>query len=164
MTDRGRTGPLEALHRQAGYVAVRLVDALRPRLSLGVRLVALDDQRRVFLVRHSYLPGWHLPGGAVDAGETCREAAVREAEEEGGLAFDGRPELFQVYRSSAGGMRDHVALFVVAGARQKRPHRPSPEILGAGFYPTDILPDAITRATRDRLREVLEGQPPPDLW
>ncbi len=164
MADRDQLGPLQRLHRQAGYLAIRLADLRRPRLSLGVRLIALDAGGRVFLVRHSYLPGWHLPGGAVDPGETLREAAVREAEEEGGLVFDGRPELFQVYRSAAGGRRDHIGLFTVRGARQDRPRRPNAEILASGFHALDALPEGVTAATRERLAEVLEGRTPGDVW
>jgi ADP-ribose pyrophosphatase YjhB (NUDIX family) len=164
MSEDVNAGLAERLHRRAGFFAVRLADSLRPRLGLGVRLMARDAGGRVFLVRHSYLPGWHLPGGAVDAGETCREAAVREADEEGGLAFEGRPELFHIYRNTAGGRRDHIALFVVENARQSRPHRPSVEILGAVFFAPDALPGGITRGTRDRLREVLEGAAPSDEW
>ncbi len=155
---------LGALHRQVGYLAIRVADAFRPRLSLGVRLVALDDAGGVFLVRHSYLPGLHLPGGAVDEGETCREAAIREAEEEGGLAFDTAPELFQIYRNPAGGRRDHVVLFVARGARQTRPRRPGLEIIAAGFHPIGRLPADVTAATRDRLDEILGGRAPSDGW
>ncbi|HZW47654.1 MAG TPA: DNA mismatch repair protein MutT, partial [Microvirga sp.] len=32
-------------------------------MTLGVRAVVLDDRWRVFLIRHTYVPGWHLPGG-----------------------------------------------------------------------------------------------------
>ena len=155
---------LSALHQLAGQLAIRLADAFRPRLSLGVRLLALDDAGGVFLVRHSYLPGLHLAGGAVDAGETCREAAIREAREEGGLAFDARPELFHIYRSTAGGRRDHVVLFVVRGARQTRPMRPGLEIVAAGFHSLEALPGDLTPATRSRIAEVLQGRPPGDTW
>jgi ADP-ribose pyrophosphatase YjhB (NUDIX family) len=164
MPDRDRLGPMERLHRQLGLIAIRLADLRRPRLSLGVRLIALDGAGRVFLVRHSYLPGWHLPGGAVEPEETVRAAAVREAGEEGGLLFDRRPELFQIYRSDAGGRRDHIALFVVEGARQERPRRPGAEIIGSGFYPVDALPEGVTGATRARLAEVLGGAEPGDVW
>ena len=136
---------LARLHRRAGHLAIRLAEAFRPRLSLGVRLVALDAAGGVFLVRHSYLPGLHLPGGAVDADETCREAAVREAREEGGLALEAMPELFHIYRNPAGGRRDHVVLFVARGAWQARPSRPGFEIVAAGFHPLGALPRNLLR-------------------
>ena len=129
-----------------------------------MRLVALDAAGGVFLVRHSYLPGLHLPGGAVDAGETCREAAVREAREEGGLVFDAAPELFHIYHSAPGGPRGHVVLFVARGARQARPVRPGLEIVAARFHPLDALPPDLTPATRSRIAEVLAGRPAGDAW
>ena len=103
-------------------------------------------------------------GGAVDADETCREAAVREAREEGGLALEAMPELFHIYRNPAGGRRDHVVLFVARGAWQARPSRPGFEIVAAGFHPLGALPNDLTAPTRSRIAEVLEGRPAGDTW
>ncbi|MFT3974296.1 MAG: NUDIX domain-containing protein [Amaricoccus sp.] len=155
---------LRTLHLHAGVLLSRLTEMFRPRLSLGVRLVALDDAGGVFLVRHSYLPGLHLPGGAVDPDETCRAAAVREAAEEGGLVLAGPPELFGVYRSGFGGRRDHVVLYVSRGARQPHPKRASLEILSAAFYPLADLPGDANRPTRERLAEVIDGAPQSETW
>lgn len=155
---------LRRLHLYAGVFLSRVTELFRPRLSLGVRLLALDDTGGVFLVRHSYLPGLHLPGGAVDADETCRAAAVREAAEEGGLVLPEPPELFGVYRSGFGGRRDHTVLYVSRGARQPQQKRVSLEIVSARFYPLAALPDDLNRPTRERIAEVLDGHPVKETW
>src|SRR5438552_18840384 len=46
-------------------------------MTLGVRAVVLDGDKRVFLVKHSYVSGWHLPGGGVEAGEAFVDALRR---------------------------------------------------------------------------------------
>lgn len=164
MAERPGRGLLAALHQRAGETLIRVKHTFGPRLTLGVRLVALDDAGRVFLVRHSYLPGLHLPGGAVDPGESCREAAVREAAEEGGLVIAGPPALFHVYMNPIGGRHDHIVLYVARGVRQDRAPRPSLEIIASGFHPADPLPPDTTPATRARLAEVLEGVTPTESW
>ena len=54
-------------------------------LTFGVRALVIDPQGRVFLIKHSYVSGWHLPGGGVEPGETMREALTRELMEEGNI-------------------------------------------------------------------------------
>jgi len=43
---------------------------------------ALVDNGIVLIERKNEPHGWALPGGCVDVGETCRDAAIREAKEE----------------------------------------------------------------------------------
>jgi ADP-ribose pyrophosphatase YjhB (NUDIX family) len=158
-------GLLAQLQFRAGRMAVRAVNLTRPRLSLGVRLFALDSDGRVFLVRHSYLPGLHLPGGGVDAGESCRAAAEREAREEGGLELARTPELFHVYWNRSLDGRDHVVMYVARAVRRAAGAYPEfPEIVATGFYPPDDLPGDVTPATRRRVAEVLHGAAPTETW
>ncbi|CAL8480313.1 NUDIX domain-containing protein [Caballeronia sp. S22] len=49
-------------------------------------LVAIYVGRALLLVKPSYRPEWNLPGGSVDPGETPYAAALREIDEEIGLA------------------------------------------------------------------------------
>ena len=48
-------------------------------MTLGVRAACFDEAGRIFLVRHTYVPGWHLPGGGVERGETALDALVKAA-------------------------------------------------------------------------------------
>src|SRR5262245_27213361 len=66
-------------------------------LTLGVRAVVIDGQGRVFLIRHSYVAGWHLPGGGVETGETILSALTRELAEEGNITLAEPPVLLGVF-------------------------------------------------------------------
>ncbi len=132
-------------------------------VTLGVRGLALDGAGRVFLVRHTYMPGWHLPGGAVDRGETAGDALLRELAEEGNLRASGPAELVGIYLNRRLASRDHVVLYRLA-VTQSAPRPPDREIAESGFFSLDALPDGTTPATRRRLAEHRTGTPPDAHW
>jgi 8-oxo-dGTP pyrophosphatase MutT (NUDIX family) len=133
-------------------------------LTLGVRAVVIDSAGRVFLVKHSYISGWHLPGGGVETGETALEALARELKEEGNIDVTGQPVLRNLYFNNRVSDRDHVALFVVRNFRQDAPPRPDHEIVAHGFFAPENLPDGTTDATRARIGEVFSGVTAPPRW
>ena len=58
-----------------------------------MRVLAQRDDGAIMLVKHTYISGWHLPGGGVERGELAEIAAERELEEEAGLNARGRLQL-----------------------------------------------------------------------
>jgi 8-oxo-dGTP pyrophosphatase MutT (NUDIX family) len=133
-------------------------------MTLGVRGVVLDGENRVFLVKHSYVSGWHLPGGGVEVGETFCEALKRELMEEGRIEVSGEPELHGVFFNSYASRRDHVAVYVVRQFQQDRLPEPNREIIDCGFFASDVLPQDTTAGTRLRIAEVLENKAPIATW
>lgn len=144
-------------------VALRGWGLLTRSMTLGARIVALDAEGRVFLVRHGYREGWYLPGGAVDPGETALEAVIREAREEGNLVCEEAPVLVGIYYNRREG-RDHVLLYRCDRVRQTAPRVPDREIAESGFFAIDALPAGSTPATRRRIDEVLRGAAPTADW
>ena len=133
-------------------------------LTLGARGLIFDGNGRVFLVKHSYLPGWHLPGGGVEPGETLLAALARELREEGNIELIDPPLLHAVYFNRRVSPRDHVALFVVRSFHQTAPPQPNGEIIAHGFFATDALPADTSRATRERIAEVQTGRVAAEIW
>ena len=68
------------------------------RRNVGVMLV--NDRGEVFVGRRidTDAPAWQMPQGGIDAGETPREAALRELREETGIA----PELVRIEAETEG--------------------------------------------------------------
>jgi ADP-ribose pyrophosphatase YjhB (NUDIX family) len=133
-------------------------------MTLGVRGLVLDGMNRVLLVRHTYVPGYYLPGGGVESGETLLHALGRELEEEGGVRLLEAPTLHGVYLNRHVSPRDHVALFTVRHFDCAGVRAPDHEIAEADFFPLDALPEGTTPATRARLAEVLDGAPVSPYW
>ena len=148
--------PRAAFLLQSAYLLLR-----KPR-SLGVRTLAINGEDSVLLVRHSYRPGWFLPGGGVHKWETLADAAIRESREEGAIEIESLDGLFGIYANFNRYRCDHVALFVAR--RWRKIDTRSPEIAETGFFAMDDLPDGTTKATRRRIEEFVGGRPPAVYW
>ena len=159
--------PLTNLRRRAEPLltqTLHLVWRFSRPMTLGVRGLVLNGAGEVFLIKHSYVAGWHLPGGGVEAGETVRTALARELEEEGNIRVLGEPALHGIFFNARVSRRDHVAVFVVRDFRQDRAPQPGREIVAHGFFPPHALPEGTTRGTRARIAEVLDRAPVSERW
>lgn len=133
-------------------------------LTLGAQGCVLTPDNAVLLVKHSYRPGWHFPGGGVEMNETTLQAVTRELREEAGVILEREPELHGIYANFKAFRGDHVVLYIVREWRQPEPPVPNREIVAHGFFPLDKLPPDIHPATRRRLREIFESAPVADHW
>lgn len=138
---------------------IHSVSLLRHGYTVGVRVLVTDpEEKTVLLVRHTYLPDWYLPGGGVNPGETMEEAAVREVREELGVEATERALLLGLYLNRKGLGRDHIGFFhMTQWVPGKNYLEPNEEIAEARSFPVDDLPSDLSKATRIRLKALLEG-------
>ncbi|MCB9746054.1 MAG: NUDIX domain-containing protein [Alphaproteobacteria bacterium] len=118
-------------------------------VKVGARAIPVREDGALCMVRHSYLQGWFFPGGGVDGGETPEQAAVRELAEETGLRPTGPARFVALHSAFRYGMSDHVAVYAVPVAGE--PRVDGWEIVEAGFFPEDALPEALSPSTREQL-------------
>jgi 8-oxo-dGTP diphosphatase len=90
-----------------------------------------DDHGRVLVVKPTYKPGWGLPGGVIEEGESPLAACVRELREELGIAPVLGPLAGVDWIPPRPG-RDEANVFVFAG-------RIRDELLPAIRLPADEL-------------------------
>lgn len=150
--------------RRAVLAAMRPYLRLSRGMTMGVRALVRDDQGRVLLIRHSYMPGWTLPGGGVDPGERLHEALIRELFEETGAAVSGEPRLHGIFANFQHFPRDHVAVYVVDDWTLANGFVRSLEIVDHGFFAVDALPDDTSTGARRRIAEVCSTTPISADW
>lgn len=156
--------------RQTGWPGLRarlfhLYFLLRRPMTLGVRGLVYDrSTNSVFLIRHTYVPGWQLPGGGVEVDETMEQALRREFVEEGNIEFQAPPQLKSLHFNRRASRRDHVAFYLIENFTQPAPKMPDNEIAESGFFPLDRLPDGVTPATLRRIAEVFHDAEPSPYW
>ncbi|QKD02191.1 NUDIX domain-containing protein [Mesorhizobium loti] len=164
------TNDAEADFRQTGWPGLRarlfhLYFVLRRPMTLGVRGLIHDAaSNSIFLIRHTYVPGWQLPGGGVEVGETMADALARELVEECNIALTGLPVLTSMHFNRRSSRRDHVGFYVIEHFSQTAPKQPDHEIAEAGFFPLDGLPEGTTPATLRRIAEVFRSEPASPYW
>ncbi len=107
--------------------------------TVGVRALILKDNK-ILLVRHTYIDGWYLPGGGVNAHESAQQAVVREAREEvGGIASEP-VKLLAAYFNTKPGWAE------------------------IRWFDVDQLPSDATISTKRRIEEHVFGAILEDCW
>ena len=133
-------------------------------LTLGVRAIVRDPDGKFLLVRHTYAPGWHFPGGGVEKGDTIVVALRNELFQETGLQLSGTPRLHGVFHNGHVSMRDHVLVYICDAEGHVPKKASSPEIAEIAYFALSDLPDSIDPGTRRRMREIVDGEALSEAW
>jgi 8-oxo-dGTP pyrophosphatase MutT (NUDIX family) len=138
-------------------MAFKLLEGLKRRrdlVTLGAQGLVVGEGDRVLLIRHSYRPGWHFPGGGVENGETVEAALARELHEEAGVILKGPAEFRGLYSNFRSFPGDHIALYLVRDWEQPAVPGANAEIREQGFFHWRDVPETTHPGTRRRLLEV----------
>ena len=148
----------------APALAFMPIGAFTRGLTIGVRALVFDGEGRVFLVKHTYVAGWHMPGGGVETGETLVAALDRELREEGNIATRRAAgsvrDLLQSPRLAARSCRALYGARVPpdrAAAAEPRNHR-------ARLLPARCVAGRHDRGDARRLAEVFGRESVSELW
>lgn len=121
-------------------------------VAFGAHAIAEDEEGRVLLVRHSYVRGWHFPGGGVRGGEPADVAVIRELKEEVGLAAFTSCEFYSLYTRKVGPATNVIALYRIKGVEIA--FEPNLEIRKVMWADPADPPEDTSPGTRRRLAEL----------
>jgi 8-oxo-dGTP pyrophosphatase MutT (NUDIX family) len=129
------------LYRAAYWARSLWWRTLRPTVH-GCRIVALDSEGRVLLIRQSYgSSAWVTPGGSMGRNEDPVDCAIRELTEETGCTLMEARKVAQLLERPMGAFNQvHVVVGRAKGTLQAD-HR---EVDEAGWFAIDALPPDVS--------------------
>jgi ADP-ribose pyrophosphatase YjhB (NUDIX family) len=134
----------------------------------SVNVVVANSAGEILLIRRSDNDNWALPGGAIDLGESARQAAVRETKEETGIDCEitglvgiyTDPKHIILYTSN-GEARQEFSIVMTARPLAGEP-TPSDESKEVHWVSTsDALGLTMDRAMHRRINDYLRGDSRP---
>jgi 8-oxo-dGTP diphosphatase len=133
-------------HGLGGRLQWRLLWLTQARFMVGVAGVVRDDRGHVLLLRHRFWPEgtWGLPGGYAHVAERLEETLARELREETGYRIEEQ----RLLRVNSG-YRMRVEVVYTARLAGGAAHLDEREVLAAGLFSPDALPDGLLRDHRE---------------
>ena len=121
-------------------------------------IIEIEGKGLVLIERLNPPPGWALPGGFVEVGETLEQAAVREAKEETCLDVELLGQ-FHTYSDPKRDPRMHC-ISTVFVARATGTPRAEDDAKSVALYPKDQLPAVLAFDHRKILDDFLSSSWP----
>ena len=154
------------------HLAIRAARAIRPvqhawwrvrrPTVMGASGLVVNESGAWLLVRHTYIRGWHFPGGGVKKNETVLAALHRELGEEVGVVATQPPTLMGVYTNPADPRASHVALYRIDAFTMD--FKSNIEIAEWRFFAPDALPPDTGRGPANRAAEMNGTRIPDGVW
>ncbi len=135
------------------YLGYKLYCFIFQPVRMGVRTLMIQDNK-VWLIRHTYIQGWFMPGGGLKRDETLEQAARREALEETGAQL-GDVTLMGAYTSFIDWKTDHTIVFICRDFSFIG--KPDGEIAELRAFSMHELPEGLFPSHRLRLDEYQKG-------
>lgn len=118
-------------------------------------IIEIEGQGLVLIERLNPPPGWALPGGFVEVGESLEQAAVREAREETCLEIELLGQ-FHTYSDPARDPRMHC-ISTVFVARAVGTPKAEDDAKSVALFPKDRLPEVMAFDHRKILEDYLNS-------
>lgn len=135
------------------YLVNRMFWKITKPITIGVRVMLLKENS-ILLVKHTYHDSWYLPGGRMKKGETFEQAIRRELHEELECELHSI-RLLGVYNSFNEYKNDNIIIFY--SDKFSLIGKTDTEIERYEFFQLNNLPDRVSRGTRKRIEEYIEG-------
>ena len=136
----------------------------RRGLTLGVRAIVRSNDGKFLLVRHTYTPGWHFPGGGVEKGQTAEQALWTELQQETSLKIIEKPTIYGLFYNNNVSNRDHVLAYHCKVQRGLEARPSSMEIAEVGYFSFEDLPLDTDPGTVRRIRELVFKDEKTEVW
>lgn len=124
-------------------------------ITRGARIIIIYEDS-VLLVKHRTRNNYNLPGGGIHKNEEPLSGAIREVREETGIIIPAKAYLLGEYKNSTEGKKDTVFVFV-SEIETKITPQITFELSDAKWFPLELLPENISQATLQRIKEYQEG-------
>jgi 8-oxo-dGTP pyrophosphatase MutT (NUDIX family) len=130
-----------------------IVHSVTPSYTVGAVAVLRRSDGRIAFVEQRHSPGWALPGGLMDRGETPSQCLVRELMEELGVALD--PATLPVPHAAVNSFvrRVDVVYFIDAPDGARLHSEDDIEVTRTGWFALGALPE-LSPPTAEILRAV----------
>jgi mutator protein MutT len=132
-------------------------------IGIGVGIIIVNDDTKeptIYLQQRGpacrdAIGEWELPGGAVEYGETLKEAAIREVKEETGLDIAIIDCVGVADEHHLGHWVSFVFTAKIVGGTMSC--REPTKVVAQGFYPLDAMPAPLARISAQDIAEYQKG-------